>query len=251
MKILIFERAGVQIRFSALIRLQKVPKSNVCYLYKPILNLPLAMNLIDRKKHWETIYQTKQLQEVSWFEPTPETSLAFFRQFNVPKAAHIIDIGGGDSYLVDHLLELGYQHITVLDISEAALTKAKQRLGPLAEKVTWLVADAATFAPTQKYDFWHDRAAFHFLTHESEINRYLDAVNQSLTPAGVLVIGTFSENGPTKCSGLEIKQYSETTMTQRLKLFFEKIRCISADHKTPFNTIQNFVFCSFRKLQMA
>ena len=207
------------------------------------------MENFDRKKHWENIYQTKELKEVSWFQPTPETSLDFFKQLNVPTTAKIIDIGGGDSFLVDHLLDLGYQDISVLDISVAAINRAKQRLGDDAKKVKWIVANAATFKPAEKYDFWHDRAAFHFLTDEQEISNYLETAQENINPTGVLVIGTFSEQGPKKCSGIDIKQYSETTMTERLKKFFEKIKCITVDHNTPFDTIQNFVFCSFRKLQ--
>lgn len=209
------------------------------------------MENFNRKKHWENIYQTKDLKDVSWFQPIPETSLDFFKQFNVPTNAKVIDIGGGDSLLVDHLLDLGYHDISVLDISAAAIDKAKQRLGDKAKNVKWIVADAATFKPTEKYDFWHDRAAFHFLTDEQEISNYLQTAQESINPTGVLIIGTFSEHGPKKCSGIEIKQYSETTMTDLLKKFFEKIKCITVDHKTPFGTIQNFVFCSFRKFQTA
>lgn len=209
------------------------------------------MEKFDRKKHWENIYQTKELKDVSWFEPTPETSLDFIKQFNVPTTAKVIDIGGGDSFLVDHLLDLGYQDISVLDISAAAIDRAKQRLGNKAKNVTWIVSDAANFKPIEKYDFWHDRAAFHFLTDEQEISNYLHTAEQNINSEGVLVIGTFSEQGPKKCSGIDIKQYSETTMTNRLKIFFDKIKCITVDHKTPFDTIQNFIFCSFRKLQTA
>lgn len=207
------------------------------------------MEHFDRKEHWEKIYQTKELKDVSWYQPTPETSLSFIEQFNVPITAKIIDVGGGDSLLVDNLLDLGYTDVTVLDISEAALERAKKRLGTKAEAVKWIVADAATFKPTEKYDFWHDRAAFHFLTQEQEIENYLDTVQKSIKATGVLVIGTFSELGPKKCSGIEIKQYSEKSMIVRLQKIFEKIKCITVDHKTPFDTIQNFVFCSFRKLQ--
>jgi 2-polyprenyl-3-methyl-5-hydroxy-6-metoxy-1,4-benzoquinol methylase len=206
------------------------------------------MGKFDRKKHWENIYLTKSFHDVSWFQPTPETSLDFFKQFNVPTNAKIIDIGGGDSLLVDHLLDLGYQRITVLDISAGAIERAKQRLGEKATRVKWIIADVATFNPTEKYDFWHDRAAFHFLTDEIEISNYLATAAKSINSNGIMVIGTFSEQGPTKCSGIEIKQYSALTMTERLKTFFEKIKCITVDHKTPFETIQNFVFCSFRKL---
>jgi SAM-dependent methyltransferase len=206
------------------------------------------MENFDRKKHWENIYQTKELKDVSWYQPTPETSLNFITRFNIATNAKIIDIGGGDSFLVDHLLDLGYEDITVLDISTAAIDRAKQRLGERAKKVKWIIADITTFKPTEIYDFWHDRAAFHFLTDEQEISNYIDTARQSIKSLGTLVIGTFSENGPKKCSGIEIKQYSEMTMTNRLKNSFEKITCITVNHKTPFDTIQNFIFCSFRKL---
>jgi len=207
------------------------------------------MEEFDRKNHWEQIYQTKKPDEVSWYQPMPVTSLSFFDQYNVPKEAKIIDIGGGDSYLVDHLLNLGYKDITVLDISESSLERAKSRLGNRSGLVTWIVADAATFKPIERYDFWHDRAAFHFLTKEDEIQNYIHTVHQSINPSGILVLGTFSEQGPKKCSGIEIKQYSETSMTELLKGSFEKIKCITVEHKTPFDTIQHFIFCSFRKPQ--
>jgi ubiquinone/menaquinone biosynthesis C-methylase UbiE len=200
----------------------------------------------DRKAHWENIYQSKQLNEVSWYEPTPETSLSFFNQFNTPLDAKIIDVGGGDSLLVDHLLRLGYINITILDISEAALNRAKARLGDKAAMVKWIVADAAVFTPTEKYDIWHDRAAFHFLTNEADIESYILTIKKGLNKGGRLIVGTFSEKGPTKCSGIEIRQYSEQTLSQRLGAYFQKIKCITVDHLTPFNTIQNFVFCSFK-----
>lgn len=206
------------------------------------------MNNQNRKAHWENIYQTKELTEVSWYQPRPVTSLDFFKQFDVPLSAKIIDIGGGDSFLVDHLLELGYCYITVLDISAAAIDRAKQRLGNRASKVKWIVADASNFNPTQQYDFWHDRAAFHFLTDEQEITKYVETAHQNINPNGIIVIGTFSEQGPTKCSGIDIKQYSEATMTDRFGKQFEKIDCKTIDHKTPSGSIQNFVFCSFRKV---
>lgn len=205
------------------------------------------MQNIDRKDHWENIYQTKELTEVSWYQPTPVTSLEFFTQFDVPTNAKIIDIGGGDSFLVDHLLGLGYQDVTVLDISAAAIERAKQRLGELSAKVKWIVADAANFTPTEQYDFWHDRAAFHFLTDEQEITNYVNTAHRNVNSNGIIVIGTFSEKGPTKCSGIDIKQYSEAKMTERFGALFEVIECKIIDHKTPSDSIQNFVFCSFRR----
>lgn len=209
------------------------------------------MSNFDRKKHWNNIYQTKSLDEVSWYQQVPATSLDFVKQFKLTKSARIIDIGGGDSYLVDHLLSLGYQDITVLDISEQAIDKAKKRLGKRAKNVKWIISDAANFQPSEKYDFWHDRAAFHFLTDQKEIENYLNTLNKGVKPEGILVIGAFSEQGPENCSGINIKQYSEKTITDQLKNFFKKIKCIKVDHETPSGSIQNFLFCSFRRLATA
>ncbi|WP_319592270.1 class I SAM-dependent methyltransferase [uncultured Draconibacterium sp.] len=203
---------------------------------------------MDRKKHWEEIYQSKDTVEVSWFQASPTTSLQFVKEFKLPLSARIIDVGGGDSFMVDRLLEMGYCNITVLDISETAIKKAQKRLGEKAKTVKWIVADAAGFQPTETYDFWHDRAAFHFLTDKQEISNYVDTISSYVKPGGYLVLGTFSEQGPTKCSGIEIKQYSENTMISQLRNFFNKVRCITVDHRTPSNTLQNFIFCSFRRL---
>lgn len=189
------------------------------------------------------------MKDVSWYQSTPETSLEFLNQSNITTTAKIIDIGGGDSFLVDHLLDLGYKDISVLDISEASIERARKRLGDKGKNVKWIIEDATTFKPTEKYDFWHDRAAFHFLTDKQEISGYLKTAQENITPTGVMVIGTFSEKGPKKCSGVEVKQYSENSMNDRLKMFFEKIKCLTVDHRTPFDTIQNFVFCSFKKKQ--
>lgn len=206
------------------------------------------MSSFDRKNHWENLYQTKSLEDVSWFQPTPETSLNFIKEFNLSQKAKIIDIGGGDSYLVDHLLELGYENVTVLDISNAAIERAKKRLGDKAGKINWIVADASDFQSMEQYDLWHDRAAFHFLTDENEIDNYIQTAAKGISADGIMIIGTFSEQGPKKCNGIEIKQYSEQTMTSRFEKYFKKIKCQVIDHKTPFDTIQNFVFCSFKKI---
>lgn len=131
---------------------------------------------MNRKAHWENVFKTKPLEEASWYEVVPETSLSFFKESNISKSAKIIDIGGGDSYLVDNLLKLGYKDITVLDISEAALGRAKQRLKDQSKKVKWIVVDAADFSPPENYDFWHDRAAFHFLIDEQSIRNYIETV---------------------------------------------------------------------------
>ncbi|MEI8114905.1 MAG: class I SAM-dependent methyltransferase [Bacteroidia bacterium] len=207
------------------------------------------MENLERKNHWENIYQTKELKDVSWYQRTPETSLNFIQLANLPRNAKIIDIGGGDSLLVDHLIDLGYLDITVLDISAKSLDKAKQRLGDRASNVHWIVADISNFRPSRKYDLWHDRAAFHFLTDETEIENYVKTVQLCIQPSGILIIGTFSEQGPRKCSGIEIKQYSEMSIYERFMSCFEKIQCITVDHQTPTGSIQNFVFCYLRKFQ--
>lgn len=161
------------------------------------------------------------------------------------KTAKIIDVGGGESKLVDFLLEEGYENISVLDISANALEKAKKRLGDKAKKVNWIVADITEFEPTEQYDVWHDRAVFHFLTEDNDIKKYQDLVSKAVK--GKMVIGTFSTNGPLKCSGLEIKQNDEISLTSNFAADFEKIECFTIDHITPFDTIQNFIFCSFNK----
>jgi 2-polyprenyl-3-methyl-5-hydroxy-6-metoxy-1,4-benzoquinol methylase len=202
----------------------------------------------NKKNHWENIYQTKKLEEVSWFEPVPSISLDFLKKFNVPKNAKIIDIGGGDSLFIDHLVGLGYENITVLDISETAINRAKNRLGDKANNIKWIITDITQFSPTEKYDYWHDRAAFHFLTDKAEMNRYIDIAKESIKPSGILILGTFSKKGPKKCSGIEIKQYSKYSLSSKFKDVFSKIKCFYFDHHTPFNTVQNFVFCSFKRV---
>ena len=203
---------------------------------------------MDLKSHWEKVYTTRQLAEVSWYQPTPQTSLEFITETGIKKDAAIIDIGGGDSLLADHLLTMGYRDITVLDISEAAITRAKKRLGNNAGKINWVVSDVLTFSSDKKFDCWHDRAAFHFLTTEEQVNTYLSVAGKHVSEKGRMIIGTFSTEGPEKCSGLPVKQYSEQTLSALLKNWFEKIKCITVDHITPVNKIQNFLFCSFKKI---
>ncbi|HWB27657.1 MAG TPA: class I SAM-dependent methyltransferase [Chitinophagaceae bacterium] len=201
------------------------------------------------KEHWQKVYETKKPDEVSWTQVVPETSLAFIRSFQLPKPARIIDIGGGDSKLVDYLLEEGFEHITVLDISQEALTRAKNRLGANAKKITWIAEDVRDFKPLGTFDLWHDRAAFHFLTDEADIAAYVRTLIDSLVPGGYLVMGTFAENGPEKCSGLPVQRYSETSLAKRLGGGFQKIGCLHDNHITPFGTTQDFLFCSFQKTE--
>ncbi|NNV54114.1 class I SAM-dependent methyltransferase [Limnovirga soli] len=197
--------------------------------------------------HWDTVYKTKNPDQVSWTQEMPKTSLDFIHSFGITKTAKIIDIGGGDSNLVDYLLNEGFENITVLDISSQALEKAKKRLGSQADKINWIVSDITEFKPTTTFDIWHDRATFHFLTTAEQVAKYLERARNAVS--GFLTIGTFSNNGPEKCSGLPITQYSEENLTTALQNGFQKIRCITEDHITPFATTQNFLFCSFKRQQ--
>lgn len=199
------------------------------------------------KEYWENIFRSKSEKEVSWFQEYPKTSMEFIELFKLPVTANIIDIGGGESHFVDALLEKGYQNIWVLDISSNAIEKAKQRLGARASQVHWVVSDITELVTDVVFDFWHDRAAFHFLTTEDSIYKYVSIAEDAIKKDGYLILGTFSEKGPEKCSGLEIKQYSEASMSARFEIAFDRIKCIEVNHTTPFNTIQNFVFCSFQK----
>jgi 2-polyprenyl-3-methyl-5-hydroxy-6-metoxy-1,4-benzoquinol methylase len=199
------------------------------------------------KQHWENVFTSKAEDEVSWFQPYPRMSMEFVELFNLPLNANIIDIGGGDSHFAHALLDKGYQNIYVLDISANAIERAKERLGERASKVNWIVSDVTEFEPPVQFNFWHDRAAFHFLTTEDKIYQYVSIAEDAIKKDGYLILGTFSENGPKKCSGLEIKQYSEASMSARFEVAFDRIKCISEDHTTPFNTVQNFLFCSFKK----
>lgn len=200
------------------------------------------------KSHWDKVYAGNKPNEVSWYQPIPEISLDFINQLNISKNASIIDAGGGESCLVDNLHAAGFKDITVLDISEAAINRAKQRLGENSAKINWIVSDITELNIDKKFDCWHDRAAFHFLTTEEQVEKYLFVAREHISKNGRMIIGTFSTAGPEKCSGLPVKQYSEQTLSVLLKNWFEKIKCITTDHITPFNTIQNFLFCSFKKV---
>ena len=194
------------------------------------------------KSHWEKIYSEKSPQEVSWTQEIPETSIEFFNELKLSKTSPIIDIGGGESKFVDYLLEEGYQNISVLDISENALKRAKDRLGEKSINIEWIVCDINDFNPKKKYALWHDRAVFHFLTSDIDINRYVENVKLY---AENFIIGSFSTSGPKKCSGLDITQYDKSLLSKLFEEFmaFKKVEHIN--HITPFKTTQNFIFCSF------
>ncbi|TDN87916.1 methyltransferase family protein [Salegentibacter sp. 24] len=201
----------------------------------------------EAKIHWENVYDKKSYEDASWYQEIPETSLRFIKELELPKTSKIIDIGGGDSNLVDYLLKEGFRDISVLDISEKALVKAQKRLAEEAEKINWIIADASEFEATQIYHLWHDRATFHFLTKADQIQNYVRTLENSIVSGGFVILATFSANGPEKCSGRTIKQYSKEDLEKLLRDKFELLRCENIDHKTPGGTIQNFTFCYFRK----
>jgi ubiquinone/menaquinone biosynthesis C-methylase UbiE len=203
--------------------------------------------MVNKKLHWENVFSTKQPNEVSWTQEYPKTAMDYLESLSISKTSNIIDIGGGDSNFVDALLEKGYQNIWVLDISASALERAKKRLGDKSNLVNWIVVDITEFKPEGSFDFWYDRAVFHFLTDYESISKYVEIVSNAITQNGNFLLGTFSETGPLKCSGLEIKQYSETTMKNAFQESFQTIKCFTENHTTPFETVQNFQFCGFKK----
>ncbi|MCD1118013.1 class I SAM-dependent methyltransferase [Chryseobacterium turcicum] len=197
------------------------------------------------KDHWQNVYETKNPNEISWTQKIPQTSLSLIEDASKDKSSKIIDIGGGDSNLVDFLLQKEFKNISVLDISAKALEKAKTRLGTQAKNIDWITTDITEFETNNQYDIWHDRAAFHFLATEEEIKKYVEIVRDAVSDT--LIIGTFSVNGPQKCSGLPIVQYDEERLKNIFSTDFELVTSFTENHITPFNTIQNFIFCQFKK----
>lgn len=200
------------------------------------------------KDHWEKVYTTKASSEVSWFQEHAQLSLKLIQKAAVSPAASIIDVGGGASTFVDDLLAHGYENITVLDISAAALTAAKARLGSQAEGVRWLEAgilDAEL--PNHSYDVWHDRAVFHFLTTQEERHAYVQKVQRALKPGGMVIVATFAEDGPTMCSGLPVMRYSADELHAEFGEPFIFLRHEKEFHTTPIGNVQKFVYCLFRK----
>lgn len=201
------------------------------------------------REHWENIYCAKDFNEVSWYQENPKTSVNLILSANIDKDANIIDVGGGDSRLVDNLLELNFRNIFVLDISSKALEKAQQRLGEKAKIVKWINSDLREFETSDRFDIWHDRALFHFLTSKKDIDKYVELIKKYLKPNGYLIIGTFSLKGPEKCSGLEVKRYSKDSMKKVFSKGFSYIKSLEEMHHTPFQTTQSFIYNVFEKVK--
>lgn len=194
------------------------------------------------KAHWERVYEMKPPTEVSWYQPVPARSLELIRATGEPLTVPVLDVGGGASTLVDHLLGEGYSDITVLDIAANALDHARDRLGELAARVTWVEADITHFRPMREYTLWHDRAVFHFLTQSNERERYLAVLRSALRPKGHFVLATFGPEGPTRCSGLSVQRYSVRDITALLGPQFELRMHQLETHRTPMGTVQQFLY---------
>ncbi|TCU27643.1 methyltransferase family protein [Rhizobium azibense] len=205
------------------------------------------MSTSDRQAHWQTVYTTKADSEVSWYEETPELSMVLLRQAGLMPEMSVIDIGGGTSRLVDALVASGQAHISVLDLSAAAIETAKSRLMD-ATRVEWIISDITAWTPGRQYDLWHDRAAFHFLTEAADQEAYVRVLWQALKNGGKAVIGTFAPDGPERCSGLPVARYDAQGLQAVLGSGFKLAATCRHEHTTPWGSVQQFQFCTFEKV---
>jgi 2-polyprenyl-3-methyl-5-hydroxy-6-metoxy-1,4-benzoquinol methylase len=205
------------------------------------------MDDANRGAHWENVYRTKGERELSWFQEIPSISSELIRSAGATRHSAVVDIGGGASRLVDTLVDEGLEDVTVLDLSESALAAAKTRLGPTTAGVNWIVADVVRWKPTQRYDVWHDRAAFHFLTDEADRIAYVECLREALRPGGHAIIATFALDGPERCSGLPVVRYDAASLGKVLGEVFDLVETRRHDHHTPIGSIQRFQFSMFRR----
>ena len=201
---------------------------------------------LERKRHWEDVYRHRTADELAWYQPHPGISFELIAATGIPNAA-IIDMGAGASRLVDDLVAASYVDVTVVDIAEPALDKARARLGELAAHVTWIAADATEVELPRQYDIWHDRAVFHFLTDPAERGAYLDRLGRYLKPGGQAIIAAFAPEGPETCSGLPVQTYDEAGMAATLGPDYALRESRREMHKTPAGDEQPFVYCRFEK----
>lgn len=201
-----------------------------------------------KKEHWEDVYEKKTDHQVSWYQDVPETSLRLINELQLSLESSIIDIGGGNSNFTIELQKIGYKNLSVLDISGLALMRTKKKMGDASKAVHWMESDVLDLIELNKYDVIHDRATFHFLTHEDDIKKYVDVVSDAMIRGGHLVISTFSLTGPEKCSNLQVSQYSSSTLSLLFKENFVLTSSFNEIHTSPYNTTQDFVFCVFTRL---
>jgi 2-polyprenyl-3-methyl-5-hydroxy-6-metoxy-1,4-benzoquinol methylase len=206
-----------------------------------------VMNNTNRQAHWQSVYATKAEKEVSWFQEKPVPSLDLIAASGISSDAAMIDVGGGASRLVDSLIENGFHRVAILDLSAKALEEAKKRLGHRGDKVDWIVADVTTWEPSNTYDLWHDRAAFHFLTESMDRDAYVARLKKAVRPGGHVIIATFAPDGPERCSGLPIVRYDPESLASILGPAFELAEFRKHDHLTPGGNTQRFQFSRFRR----
>jgi len=202
-----------------------------------------------RHAHWQKVWTTKEPDSVSWHQPSPDMSLRLIEAAGLRKDAGVVDVGGGASELVDRLVERGWVHVAVLDVSEAAITHAAERLGMLAEEVTWIVSDVLEWRPVPGlFELWHDRACFHFLTDEDDRRKYAQVMATALVPGGVALLATFAMDGPEKCSGLPVQRHDRASLTEALAPDFELVDELAEEHSTPGGAVQKFRWWVLRRL---
>lgn len=200
-----------------------------------------------KRAHWENVYQTKAADAVSWYAPHLETSLKLIQRATDDRHATIIDVGGGESTLVDDLIHEGYDRVSVLDISQKAIDVARERLGEAGASVAWYCADVTSATLQEAYfDVWHDRAVFHFLTREEDRARYVEQVMRSVKHGGHVIVSTFGPEGPEKCSGLDVMRYDAGGLHDQFGRSFQLIESSTEIHNTPFGTTQQFLYCFCR-----
>jgi 2-polyprenyl-3-methyl-5-hydroxy-6-metoxy-1,4-benzoquinol methylase len=202
---------------------------------------------MNAQTHWERIYAEKAPDAVSWYRPHLETSLALIEQISPDRSASIIDVGGGESTLVDDLLARGYENITILDISQTAIDANRKRLRMESERVNWLAADICKIElDPSAYNLWHDRAVFHFLTEARDRTAYVDQVALAVKRGGHVIVSTFGPEGPMKCSGLDVVRYDAQSLHKEFGINFRLVESSKELHQTPFGTVQQFLYCHCR-----
>jgi 2-polyprenyl-3-methyl-5-hydroxy-6-metoxy-1,4-benzoquinol methylase len=210
------------------------------------------LNIVDSKSHWEKVYRTKRPNEVSWYRPHLDVSLQLIEDASPNRDAQIIDVGGGESTLVDDLLARGYRNLSILDVSLTALDVAKERLGDKADRINWLCGDVTTIAFTRhQYDVWHDRAVFHFLTESKERAAYVRQVAHAVKRGGHVIVATFGPEGPTQCSGLNVVRYDPNALHSEFGTSFQLVQHLTELHQTPAGSIQQFTYCYCNLSSMA
>ena len=200
-------------------------------------------HVVDPRAHWEGVYQTKAATDVSWYQAEPTLSLELITSIAPDTRASILDVGGGSSTLVDHLMRAGYKHVSVLDIAGAALAQARQRLGAEASRVTWIEANVLSAdLAVHSIDVWHDRAAFHFLTAPEDRRLYIAQLRRALKPGGHALMATFAEDGPARCSGLNVMRYSPEALHRELAEGCHLLTSRREVHQTPWGAPQVFTY---------